>query len=398
VKLLAPLALVAVTVSAAAAAVAPTAPPIAYGVADDSPEYAADGGAAFYRNLLGAGLTENRWTLTWDPAHPGAIEELPSLERAAPLAEQASVRVVLALYSKVASQHDPEAFCSWAGTVAATVKKWGISELIVGNEPNTRLFWVPQKDEAGRDVAAPAYEALLARCYDAIKAANPAATVIGMGLSPRASTPQSNEPLAFLRDVGQAYRASGRMLPLMDQLAIHPYPNPSSPSDAPSVGYRSPERYGISDLARVKQAVWDAFHGTAQPTTLDGLSFRIDEVGWQVSTSGLPGYLNRENVPTVDETTQAAYLRQMVQTYLACDPTVTDVLLFLLVDEPSRNGRDETGKTIGGGWQSGLMTVSGQRRLAYRTMAQLAAKGRRACTAHQIAWTPVTSKRTSDAR
>lgn len=374
------------TLAPAAAGTAPSAAPIAYGVADDGSKYADDGGAQFYTDLHGAGLTQNRWTLAWNPADPSAIEELPFLERAAPVAQREGVRVVLVLYSKVASQHDPEAFCSWAASVAETVKQWEIADFIVGNEPNTRLFWSPQKDAAGEDVAAAAYEALLARCYDTIKAANPAARVIGLGLSPRASTPLSTEPLVFLRDLGEAYRASGRTLPLMDQLAIHPYPSRST--DAPSVGYRSPDRYGIPDLPRVKQAVWDAFHDTAQPTTLEGLTFRIDEIGWQVDTTGLPGYVNPENVRTVNPSTQAAYLAQMVQTYFACDATVTDVLLFLLVDEPYRNGRDPTGKVVGGGWQSGLLTVNGQRRKAYRKMARLATEGRDACTGPQIVWSP----------
>ena len=388
-KLLAALALACATFAAAAtAATAPTVAPIAYGVADDTSKYADDGGASFYSHLLGAGLTENRWTLAWDPDNPTAITELPFLERAAPAAQTAGVRVVLALYSKKASVHDPELFCAWAGKVAETVKQWGIKELIVWNEPNTRLYWFPQKDAAGNDVAAPAYAALLARCYDAIKLGNPDAQVIGMGLSPRASTKESNEPLTFLRDVGKAYRASGRQLPLMDQLAIHPYPNPNSPTDAPSVGYPSPLRYGISNLDRVKQAVWEAFNGTAQPTTLNGLTFRIDEVGWQVDTADATGYVNPENVKVVDQATQAAYLAQMVRRYFACDPVVTDVLLFLLVDEKYRNGRDETGKFVGGGWQSGLMTVGGDRRLAYDTMAQLGAAGRSACAASQILWTP----------
>ena len=60
-----------------------------------------------------------------------------------------------------------------------------------------------------------------------------------MGLSPRASTSDSNEPLVFLRDVGEAYRASGRTKPIMDQLSIHPYPNPGNPTDGP--GRRLPE-------------------------------------------------------------------------------------------------------------------------------------------------------------
>jgi hypothetical protein len=388
VRLFAILGLLAITLSASAAAGPRAVPPIAYGVADDASKYADDGGARFYAGLPGAGLTQNRWTLAWNPAKPTAIEELPFLERAAPIAQRAGVRVQLAMYSKVASKHDPEQFCAWAGKVAGTVKKWGITELIVGNEPNTRLFWLPQKDAQGRDVAGAAFGALLARCYDTIKEASPGAKVIGMGLSPRASTPKSTEPLAFLRDVGKWYRGSGRTRPLMDQLALHPYPNPGSPTDAPNVGYPSRQRYGISNLSRVKQAMWDAFHGTAQPTTLEGLTFRIDEVGWQVDTKGLPGYVNSENVATVDEATQAAHLAEMVQEYFACDPTVTDVLLFLLVDEPYRNGRDAKGKPLGGGWQSGLVTVDGRQREAYRTMGQLAAKGRGACATRQIAWSP----------
>lgn len=174
----------------------------------------------------------------------------------------------------------------------------------------------------------------------------------------------------------------------MDQLAIHPYPNPNNPTDAPSIGYPQPYRFGISNLARVKQAVWDAFHGTAQPTTVNGLTFRIDEVGWQVDTTGLPDYVNPENVRTVSEQTQSRYLAQMVQRYFACDPSVTDVLLFLLVDEKFRNGRDETGKFIGGGWQSGLLTTDWQPRPAYTEMAKLAAAGRSACALRRIQWTP----------
>jgi hypothetical protein len=388
-KLIAALAFACATFAAAAsAATTPTVPAIAYGAADDAAKYASDGGAQFDSRLVGAGLSENRWTLAWDPMNPTAITELPFLERAAPVAQNAGVHVVLALYSKKASEHDPDAFCAWAANVATTVAQWGITDLIVWNEPNTRLYWYPQKDAAGNDVAAPAYEALLAKCYDSIKAANPAARVIGMGLSPRASTPASNEPLVFLRDVGKAYRASGRTAPIMDQLAIHPYPNPNSPTDSPAVGYPSPDRFGISNLARVKQAVWYAFHGTGQPTTLNGLTFRVDEVGWQVDTTGLAGYVNPENVKTVSEAMQAQYLSMMVQRYFACDPTVTDVLLFLLVDERYRNGRDENGNVVGGGWQSGLVAADGRERQAYGEMEQLVSAGRAACTAAQVSWSP----------
>jgi hypothetical protein len=367
-------------------------PPINWGVADDASKYADDGGAWFYGMLAGANLTENRWTLAWDPSNPTAITELPFVERAAPIAQAAGIHVVLVLYSTKGSLHDPTQFCAWAAMVADTVKQWGIHDYTVWNEPNTRLYWTPQKGSRGQDVAAPAYERLLATCYDALHAADADARVIGMGLSPRASTSESTEPLVFLRDVGKAYRASGRTKPIMDQLSIHPYPNPNSPRNPPSVGYQDPNRFGIPDLNRVKQAVWDAFNGTGQPTTLNGLTFRIDEVGWQTDTSNMPQYVNPENVAVISEQQQATFLRIMITKYFACDPTVTDVELFLLVDEKYRNGKDETGKVVGGGWQSGLLTAGGegvsQPKLAYTQDAPLFAAGRAACAGPMTSWSP----------
>lgn len=374
-------------------------PAITWGAADDASKFADDGGAWFYGELQGAGLTQNRWTVAFDPASPTAIDELPFLERAAPVAQAAGVRVILVLYSKQASQHDPVQFCDWAQQVVQTVNQWGIHDFVVGNEVNTRLYWSPQKDAAGRDVAAPAYLALLAHCYDVIHATDPEANVIGLGLSPRASTPTSNEPLQFLRDLGRAYRASGRTAPIMDQLSVHPYPNPGSPTDGPEVGYSNPSRFGIANLDRVKQAVYDAFNGTGQPTTLNGLTFVIDEIGWQTDTSGYPGYVNAENVPVVSEQQQADRIRTMVTRYLACDPTVVSVQLFLLVDERYRNGRDESGRYVGGGWQSGLLTAGGegvsQPKLAYARSAPLFEAGRAACSGTLLSWQPGSARSVS---
>jgi hypothetical protein len=361
---------------------------IAWGAADDASKFADDGGSAFYDQLKGANLTQNRWTVGFDASNPTAIKELPFLERAAPKAQAAGVRVILVLYSVKGSDHDPVAFCDWAKKVVEAASTWGIHDFVVGNEVNTRLYWSPQKDASGNDVAAPAYVELLARCYDVIHAADPAANVIGMGLSPRASTSESSEPLVFLRDVGKAYRASGRTTPIMDQLSVHPYPNPSNPTDAPEVGYDNPNRFGISNLDRVKQAVYDAFNGTGQPTTLNGLTFVVDEVGWQTDTAALPGYVNAENVPVVNEQQQAAFIRSMVTRYLACDPTVVGVQLFLLVDEKYRNGRDETGSYVGGGWQSGIVTATGAHKAAYGASAPLFAAGRAACGGPMISWAP----------
>jgi hypothetical protein len=370
----------------------PGEPPLAWGAADDAAKFADDGGSWFYGELQGASLTQTRWTVGFDPSNPTAIDDLPFLERAAPKAQAAGVHIILSLYSLKGSQHDPIQFCDWAKEVVKTVNQWGIHDFVVGNEVNTRLYWSPQKDARGRDVAAPGYLALLATCYDGIHAVDPEANVIGMGLSPRASTPDSTEPLTFLRDLGRVYRASGRLTPIMDQLAIHPYPNPSSPTQGPNVGYDNPDRFGIPNLDRVKQAVYDAFHGTGQPTTLNGLTLVVDEVGWQTDTTAYPGYMNTENVPVVTEQRQADYLRILAARYFACDPTVVSVELYLLVDDRYRNGRDESNTYLGGGWQSGLVTAGGdgvsQDKSTYAKLAPVFAAGRAACTGGMISWSP----------
>lgn len=365
-----------------------SAPALNWGVADDASKYADDGGSWFYGELHGANLTENRWTLSFDAASPTTISELPFLQRAAPKAQAAGIHIVLALYGRKATYTDPTAFCAWAAQVASTVKQWGIHDFVVWNEPNTALYWSPQ------DASAPAnYEALLAQCYDSIHAADSQARVIGFGLSPRSNGPSQTAPIPFIAGVGAAYRASGRTAPIMDQLSIHPYPNPNSPTDSPDVGYAATNNYGVPNLDRVKQAVYNAFNGTGQPTTLNGLTFRIDELGWQTDTTAYPQYYNQENVKVVSEQQQVSFLQETAEKYFACDPTVTDVELFLLVDEPTRNGRSQDGSTVlGGGWQSGLLTAGGQGvstpKPAYSALASDFAAGRGACKSAPVSWSP----------
>ena len=95
-------------------------PEIAWGAADDASKFADDGGLWFYGQLTGASLTQNRWTVAFDPSNPTAINELPFLERAAPAAQAAGVRIILVLFSLKGSQHDPTQFCDWAKQVVQT--------------------------------------------------------------------------------------------------------------------------------------------------------------------------------------------------------------------------------------------------------------------------------------
>src|SRR5205807_7121617 len=119
-----------------------------------------------------------------------------------------------------------------------------------------------------------------------------------------------------------------RTKPLMDELAFHPYPRLNT--DSPTVGYAWPNA-GLANLDRIKQAVWDAFHGTAQATFAESggrsfaaqppLTFDLDEIGWQVAP--LPTlanlYYGTETYPMIAETTQAQYYADTIKE-AECDP------------------------------------------------------------------------------
>ena len=271
-------------------------------------------------------------------------------------------------------------FCQWVGGVAKAFPS--VTSFIVGNEVNTTRFWAPQHTAADPNAGPDSYEALLAQCYDTLKAINPNITVIGMGLSPRAVDSNSTAPLAFIRAVGAAYKASGRSSPIMDELAVHPYPNPNaSPPPPPNLaGYQNPGFYGITQLGMVKQAVYDAFDGTGQPTTLTGLQLVVDEIGYQSDETGNSLYTGSETSPTVSEVLQASYYSFIVGFY-ACDPSISAVLLFHLKDEANLNATSSSG-----GWQSGLERPDGSQKPSYSSVKQSVALG---CRGHVVNWSPV---------
>jgi hypothetical protein len=144
----------------------------------------------------------------------------------------------------------------------------------------------------------------------------------------------ARQPVALHRGARQGVCASGRTTPLFDEWSWHCYPN--SNTDPVETGYPWPDT-GCVNAARVELALWDAFHGTGQDVSPDLLKMFVDEVGWQVDTSRLPGYLNAENVATVSESEQADDYAKLV--HLAdCEPTLTDFNIFHEIDDASRTG------------------------------------------------------------
>ena len=353
-----------------------------FGANDDRGKYAEDGGAAFFGQMASAGLRQNVMTVRFLPSSPLTIPDKPFLDVAVPTAAAAGIAPVFAVYPYPPSEIEagaasPAAFAAWLEAVARTYPQ--VRTFIVGNEPNLNSFWRPQGDGAGRILSAPAFGPFLAAGYDALKAVSSEITVLGLGLSPRGDDAPAasgkSSPVHFLGALGDWYRASRRSAPLMDGLSYHPYPNPSDFTVPFTFAYGWPSA-SVQELDRIKQAVWDAFGGTGQPTTRNGLRLYLDEVGWQVDTSGQPGYTGAENVAVASEAAQAAIYGELVR-YVVCDPDVAQVNFFGYYDELDR-----------GGWQSALRRADGSERAAHGAVAAaLAATGGR-CQGAMRSWAP----------
>jgi len=353
---------------------------IRFGVADDSGKYADDGGRQFFDQIAGIGLKTNRMMITWSPAEPLALEEQSFLDAAIAQANLAGVRVVLAVRPARAaaignSLVQARRFAAFLAVLAQRYPT--VKTFVVGNEPNQPRFWQPQY-RGSRAVAAADYEHTLALAYDALKGVDARITVIGGVLSSRgndnaaASTNRSRSPVRFIRDLGAAYRASHRKRPIMDLLAFHPYPR--SDRDLLTRGLDWPQA-GFVNLNRVKQALWDAFHGTQQRTTETGLSIAIDEIGWQVSVPNAVGslYTGLENVPVTSEANQAATYGDLIRRS-SCDSSISDLYLQPFVDEVNL-----------GGFQSGLLRADGSRRPSYDAVQSAIAQSAH-CRGKQVAW------------
>jgi hypothetical protein len=355
------------------------------GVADDL-GFHADQSAWFFDSLGELGMQENRVSVPFDASAPTTIQHQAALDLYVPLATLRGVRVVFSVNpSKARALADsPAAVGQYAEYVALLARTYPtVKDFIVGNEPNQPRFWQPQFNSIGQNVSAANYYAMLAAAYDSLKAVDPAIRVIGLGLSPRgndqpgAPNNVSTSPVRFLHGLGKAYRKSGRGRPIMDELAFHPYPDHDR--DELMKGYRWPNA-GVPNLARVKQAFWDAFNGTAQPTFGEGtargrVTFRLDELGWQVGVNaGLVPYVGRENVQTTDEAAQARIYGEAIR-YLACDASVRSILFFLLRDEADLDR-----------WQAGLVRLDGSRRPSFDAVKAAFAETAGRCAGKMRSW------------
>jgi hypothetical protein len=368
-------ALLVTTAALGLGAAAASADDIVWGVNDDAGKFEM-GDSTFWTTLRSVGLTSDtmtvRWDETTDTGYDGNDAQLigPALDAAA----AAGVNVTFAVYPRhsnaLSSPGNASRFAAWLTTVAQTYPQ--VHDYAVMNECNTSLFVNPQY-VGGKNVSAARCGIFLAAAYDALKAVDPTIDVWGLGLSPRGnpvpqdgSSPRATNPIDWLGFLGQWYRHSGRALPLMDGLDLHPYPIPQNlPFES---GYSSPTAFSVTNLPRAYQAFFTAFRGTTQPTVGPGrLPVSLNEVGIQTvpPASVASSYTGVENAAGVaatgTEPYQAGWYRRLID-FALCDADVKKVDIFKLVDETELEG-----------WQSGLFYVGYVPKLSSATVpAELA--------------------------
>ncbi|HSC91631.1 MAG TPA: hypothetical protein VLB86_08260 [Gaiellaceae bacterium] len=347
-----------------------------YGVTEDLGKASPDW---ILETVADLGMTRNVVSLTFDPAYPKVLPQADEIDRLVAAAPDHGVEIAFAVYQRRASSLTSvvnlAAFSTWLQLAARrwpTVKTW-----IGPNEPNQPRFWQPQFTARCANASARSYLRAQATMYDALKSVSADVEVVGVALSPRgndlckARSNVSTSPVRFLRALGLAMRASRRNRPIMDALSQHPYPLLNT--DAPTKGYRWPN-IGMPNLDRLKQAFWDAFARTRQPTFEDGLEVHLDELGWQTDAWG-EGYDGFENVPVIDELTQGRYYSQAVR-MAACDPSVASLSLFHLVDERDRER-----------FQSGLLRSDGIAKDSFAAVkAAIASVRERGCPGATVRW------------
>jgi hypothetical protein len=326
--------------------------PLLVGAAEDAAREGGPLGADAQMTLARlAGFDTIRMTSIW---WPGATTigggELEALRCAADAAALNGIKLIVSVYPYGAKTVPLTAaaraqFAAYAASIPQLVPS--IRYLIVGNEPNLNRFWMPQFTPSGGDAAAPAYLAMLAQAYDAIKAAAPGTTVIGGSVSPRGqddprAARATHSPTTFIHDLGLAYRSSGRKRPVMDWFAFHPYLESSRL--APTFRHPHSTTISLADYGKLVGLLGRAFDGTAQRGST--LPIVYDEFGVQTRTPDDKRPLYGADVPAesdaVDEATQARYYRQALA-LAACQPNVVGLLFFHVTDETALDR-----------WQSGL--------------------------------------------
>jgi hypothetical protein len=180
------------------------------------------------------------------------------------------------------------------------------------------------------------------------------------GLTVLDSTASGHAPERFLRELGAAYRASGRTQPLVDAFGHNPYPRTS---DEPPQAVHADDFLGQGDYTQLMRVLDESFGRAPDVWYL--------ETGFQSSVPARLAnqYDGHENVATMTPEQQAQRLGEAIR-LAACQEHVRAFFNFELVDE-----------TRLAGWQSGLIWRGMERKPAAAAFAQAARQAAAGCSA-----------------
>ena len=306
-------------------------------------------GVSAIANDLGLGYY--RVTQPWQPGQtqPSASD---SASIAAALRNAGSQKILLSVYGPASAApvnaSSRGQYCSFISSILDRFPQ--VAAVNIWNEANLSYFWKPQFNRNGSSAAPAAYEALMARCYDAIKSRHPSVRVI-TSISPRgndrphARSNISHSAKNFIKKMGQAYRRSHRRARIFDAWGQNIYG--SSSRERPWGRHRLD--IGEGDYPRLLSYLKSAFGGTRQPVPgKKDVRIWYLEGGFQTSTGAKRSFYGSSETdrgvvaPLGGRVDQASQLTDAIR-LAYCQPAVGAFFNFLLADEPNLHG-----------WQSGV--------------------------------------------
>ena len=259
-------------------------------------------------------------------------------------------------------------YCSFVSSLLDRFPQ--VAAVNIWNEANLAHFWRQQFNRNGSSAAPAAYEALMPRCYDAIKSRHPSVRVL-TSLSPRgndnphARSNISHSVKSFVAKMGLAYRRSHRRARIFDAWGQNVYG--SSSKERPWVRHRLD--IGEGDYARLLSYLSAAFRGMRQPVPgqKDVRSWYLEDVFQTGVGAKRSFYGNTETdrgvvAPVGGRVSQASQLTDAIR-LAYCQPAVGGFFNFLLADESSLHD-----------WQSGILFADWAPKPSYQGLKDVIAE------------------------
>ena len=260
-----------------------------------------------------------------------------------------------------------------------------IDDVVIWNEANSALFWRPQQGAARR--VRGAARRLLRR-----------AAQVPANVNVITSTSPHENPARFLRDLGAAYRASGRTAPIFDTFGHNAYPETTR--ESPFASTPTLPSLDQGDYVRLMQVLTDgvrrhrpagaraaaaietpathrqerAARASSGPVTIwyleDGFETvvpadkRARYTGKEPNRQLVQALVCRRSRSASSCRDQASQLRDAVE-LAYCQPAVGAFFNFQFVDEVGL-----------GGWQSGLLWADGTPKPSYEPVKSAVRGGR----------------------